>query len=120
MPPSETEITVEDRLALLDRVLNSKPFARAPRLAAMLRYICEQSLDQSQAGKLNERQIGIHVFGRRDDYNPMEDNIVRSTGRLLRQKLTDYFSNEGKDEALRIEIPKGKSISKLIFVKKFN
>lgn len=111
MQPSETSIAVEDRLALLDRVLKSKPFVRAPRLAAMLRYICEQSLDHSQASKLNERQIGIHVFGRRDDYNPMEDNIVRSSGRLLRQKLNDYFTSEGSHELLRIEIPKGKYLA---------
>lgn len=108
MPSTEAPIAVEDRLALLDRVLESKAFSRAPRLAAMLRYICEQSLDQTQVNKLNERLIGIHVFGRREDYNPMEDNIVRSTGRLLRQRLADYFDNEGRHEPLRIEIPKGK------------
>lgn len=114
MPPTEAPIASEsalpiaERLALLDRVLESKAFSRAPRLAAMLRYICEQSFDSAQASRLNERLIGIHVFGRREDYNPMEDNIVRATGRLLRQRLADYFANEGRHEPWRIEIPKGK------------
>jgi hypothetical protein len=114
MQTQGTDLTAEARLELLDRVLGSKTFARAPRLTAMLRYVCEQSLYGRDGNRVTERQIGIHVFGRPEDYNPMEDNIVRSTGRLLRQKLQDYFEGEGREERLRIEIPKGKYVPEFV------
>ena len=54
-----------------------------------------------------EQQIGIHVFQRPPGYNSSQDSIVRSHARLLRKKLEEHFANEGVEEALVIEIPKG-------------
>ena len=41
------------------------------------------------------------------DFNPNEDNIVRVQASHLRKKLDDYFAAEGKDEPIRISVPKG-------------
>ena len=54
-----------------------------------------------------EQQIGIQVFQRSPGFNSSEDSIVRSHARLLRLKLSAYFSAEGASEPLIIEIPKG-------------
>jgi hypothetical protein len=47
------------------------------------------------------------VFQRPPGYNSGEDSIVRTHARALRQKLSDYFRNEGEHEEFVIEIPKG-------------
>lgn len=92
------------------RILETKVFQRAPRLSSLLRYICAQGLEGGNPAKLTEHEIGVAVFGRKPGYNPMEDNIVRSTARLLRQRLADYYEGEGKSEPWRIEIPKGRYV----------
>src|SRR5208282_138508 len=55
----------------------------------------------------HEQYIGCAVFGRRADYNPGDDNIVRAEARELRKRLEQYFAGEGKEESLEIRIPKG-------------
>lgn len=54
-----------------------------------------------------EQQIGIRVFHREPGFNSSEDSIVRSQARLLRLKLSAYYSDEGAGEELILEIPKG-------------
>ena len=81
-------------------------FQRSPRLRELLLYICERSL-QNRHEELREQQIGCGVFGRKSDYNPGEDNIVRVEIRQLRKRLQEYFASEGKDDPYEILIPKG-------------
>ena len=47
------------------------------------------------------------MFGRPNEYNSTDDNIVRASVRQLRLKLKEYFESEGADEQLLFEIPKG-------------
>ncbi len=94
------------RRELLQRVLRSIPFAKSERLGALLTYICEMSF-KGTADKLNEQRIGCSVFGRAKDYDSSIDGIVRSQASRLRQRLDQYFSEEGRDEPLRISIPRG-------------
>jgi hypothetical protein len=63
-----------------------------------------------RADQISEQQIGVHVFKRAANYNPNDDSIVRSHARLLRQKLDAYFELEGRDEEVRIQIPKGRYV----------
>ena len=57
------------------------------------RCALENSTDQ-----LKEHRIGCDDYGRRPDYNPAEDNIVRVQAGLLRKRLADYFEAEGRNE----------------------
>jgi len=100
-PPS-----VDLRWEVVQRVAHSASFHRSPRLRELLVYICERSL-QNRVDELREQAIGCAVFGRKVDYNPGEDNIVRVEVRQLRKRLEEYFANEGKDEPYLILIPKG-------------
>jgi hypothetical protein len=90
----------------VQRVLDSRTFAKASRLAGLFQYICRKSLDGA-LDELTEQQIGIYVFRRRPGYNSAEDTIVRGTARLLRQRIETYYEKEGADDWLRISIPKG-------------
>ena len=97
----------DDRWKLVLRVSASKEFSRTVKLRAFLQYVCRNSLT-GQMEDLHEQQIGQAVFGRRPDYNPAEDNIVRVEARELRKRLDQYFSRKSGAEPIRITVPKGR------------
>lgn len=96
----------DPRWQLALRVAASKSFAKSALLTKFLLYVCERELT-GRADEISEQQIGVHVFGRRSDYNPGEDNIVRNYARQLRQRLDHYFEEDGQQESFRIVIPRG-------------
>jgi len=94
------------RWELVDRILLSDQFRRSPRLRQFLSFIVTKSLS-GHTEDISEYEIGTAVFQKGKDFNAHEDSIVRSTARLLRLKIHEYFQEEGKDETLVIDIPKG-------------
>jgi hypothetical protein len=102
-------LTEDPRWQLAQRVVAGKSFAKSALLSKFLLYICDRALC-GRTDEISEHQIGVHVFVRKQGYNPGEDNIVRNYARQLRQRLDHYFEEEGKSEKLRISIPLGKYI----------
>ena len=51
--------------------------------------------------------MGVEVFGRRPSYEPQKDPIVRLEARRLRAKLREYYEDEGRQDPVRISVPKG-------------
>jgi hypothetical protein len=94
------------RWAVVERAAASAVFRRCSRSRELLLYICEQALLHG-AANLREQDIGCGVFGRKPDYSTGEDNIVRVEMRMLRKRLDEYFSSEGKNEPFAIGVPKG-------------
>ena len=90
----------------LERVLRSQGFARNERLSRFLRFVVERHLDGVDH-ELKESVIAVEVFGRRPDYNPKQDAIVRTEAGRLRARLSEFYIGEGKDDSLIIELPKG-------------
>jgi len=99
----------DQRWQLARRIAVSSSFARSTLLSNFLLYVCDRALS-GKTEEISEHQIGVQVFGRRPGYNPSEDNIVRSYARHLRQRLDHYFETEGKQEELRLSIPRGKYV----------
>jgi len=99
-------LETDQRLALAQRIVASATFAKSPRLCQFLLYITERIV-LHRPEEVNEQQIGVHVFERAPNYNSGEDNIVRSQARLLRKKLDEYYAAEGKDDPIRIVVPRG-------------
>ncbi len=96
----------DDRSSLIDRVISSTQFKSSLRLREFLLYVAECAIKEAPEAA-TEQQIGVHVFNRPPGYNSSEDSIVRTHARLLRQKLAEYFSTEGRAEPNIIEVPKG-------------
>ena len=96
----------DPRWQLARRIAASKSFEKSSFLISFLLYVCEQELC-GKGHELNEHQIGVKALGRPATYNPGDDNIVRNYARLLRKRLEEYFKTEGKDEILRVDIPRG-------------
>ncbi len=105
-PVASSPPIVDVRWEVAQKVAASASFHRSPRLRELLLYICDRAL-QNRPADLREQLIGCAVFGRKPDYNPGEDNIVRVEIRQLRKRLDEYFTTEGKDEPFTIVIPKG-------------
>ena len=100
------EASLEECRALLDRVVNSRELKRALRLRELLWFVGKRSL-RRQPGVLREQEIGAAVFGRPEEYDTNLDNIVRVNVSELRKRLAHYFHDEGADEPMVIEIPRG-------------
>jgi len=95
----------DERWDLVLRIASSR-FSKAPQLREILFYICQRAL-ADPAATIKEYEIGCNVLGRKPDFNPNDDNIVRVQVSHLRKKLEEYFSSEGKEEPLQITVPKG-------------
>jgi TolB-like protein/Tfp pilus assembly protein PilF len=105
--PMQTMATKVDPVLLqLNRIEASPGFARNARLAAFLRFVVERKLD-GRTNELKEIVIGVEVFGRKADYAPRYDPVVRMEAAKLRARLAEYYAGPGKDDPVRIEIPKG-------------
>jgi hypothetical protein len=96
----------DERWALIQRMASSATFRNSVRLRQFLLYVAERSL-AGRTQEIKEHEIGWNVFGRREDYNTLEDSIVRSAARQLRKKVADYYASEGQGELWQVEIPKG-------------
>jgi hypothetical protein len=91
---------------LAQRVARSEVFARSEFLPKFLLYICDRQL-RGKTREITEQQIGERVFGRPVGYNPGDDNIVRNYAGQLRKRLEMYYESEGREDAIRISIPRG-------------
>lgn len=98
--------TPDPRWSLVQRVVASRHFAKSPLLSKFLLYVCDRTLKGREA-EISEHQIGVVVFGRPENYDPGEDNIVRNYARQLRKRLSEYFADEGLQEPFQLEIPRG-------------
>ena len=94
---------------LVQRIVASPAFVRSALLTNFLLYVCDRKL-RGKEEEITEHQIGVHALGRADNYHPGEDNIVRNYARMLRKRLEEFFEGEGRQEELRILIPRGQYV----------
>ena len=90
----------------LERVLSSACFARSERISKLLRFLVERQLEGRES-ELKESVIGVEVFGRKPDYDPKVDSTVRTEAVRLRARLSKYYSTEGSQAPIVIDLPKG-------------
>lgn len=105
-PELNAKLLGDARWALVERIAASQHLKSSARLREFLFYISECAIREAPEDA-TEQQIGVRIFHRAPGYNSSEDSIVRTHARLLRQKLTAYFAEEGLHEKLIVEIPKG-------------
>lgn len=96
----------DPRWLLVERIVASRHFSKAPLLSRFLLHICGELLNGRQS-EISEYQIGIQVFDRPQGYRTIEDNIVRNYARQLRKRLGEYYAEDGAAEPLRLEVPLG-------------
>lgn len=102
--PSVVDIRTE-----LEQILESPDFEASQRSKDFLRFVVEETL----AGRnhtLKGYTIATQVFGRGKDFDPILDPIVRIEAGKLRRTLERYYLTKGKQNPIRIEIPKGTNV----------
>ena len=105
-PLISSSLEKDERWVLVLRIAENRLFGKASQLRDILLYICGRALTETEP-TIREYDIGCHALGRKADFNPNEDNIVRVQVSHLRKKLQEYFATEGSREHLQIWIPKG-------------
>src|SRR5262245_2064020 len=90
----------------LERIIRSPAFAKASRLQAFLRFVVEQTLAGRQDA-IKEYAIALEVCGRPPTFDAKTDPIVRVDANRLRARLDAYYRLEGRDESIRVQLPKG-------------
>lgn len=105
-PEFGSELLQDERWALALRIASSRQLSKAAQLREILLYLCHRTLTDPNT-VIREHDIGCSALGRREDFNPNDDNIVRVQISHLRKKLDEYFSTDGQAESLILKIPKG-------------
>lgn len=101
----ESDPHVRGVLAQLDRILSSETFRRVQKADELLAYVIAQTL-LGNSERVKESTIALAVY-EKTDFDPMVDTTVRVAAKDLRQRLADYYADEGRDDALEILIRVG-------------
>jgi len=107
MSVTRAQIPERERyLAEIDKIIQSQVLHGSESLCKLLRYLGEHALDHP-GSSLKEYQIATEVFGRPHDFDPQHDSTIRVQAGRLRLKLAEYYSTEGAQDTLVVEMPKG-------------
>jgi hypothetical protein len=90
----------------LEWLLGSGVLGRSQNLVHMLKFICDKHF-QGQASQITEYAVAVEALGRRSDFNPQSDTIVRVTAHQLRKRLQEVYEGEGAGRPVHILIPPG-------------
>jgi TolB-like protein/Flp pilus assembly protein TadD len=101
--PAPESLPVREQL---ERILASPTFQQSDRLKRFLSFIVLEAI-AGHSDKLKEYVIGVQVFGKEESFDPRTDPIVRVQARRLRAKLVHHYREEGRADALIIDLPKG-------------
>lgn len=94
------------QLGQIEKLLASHSLHGSESLCKLLRYLANHSLEHPGTSP-KEYQIATEVFGRQQDFDPHIDSMVRVQAGRLRTKLSEYYSTEGVEDPIQVEIPKG-------------
>jgi hypothetical protein len=97
--PSSKEIK-----SIVNVVLQSKEFKDSPIYSNLLSYLTQSTLSKKIPKEIT---IAIEIFGKDSNFNSNKDSTVRHHILVLRNKLDNYYKNEGTDDKFRLVIPKG-------------
>jgi|SRR5579859_764624 len=107
MSSNRAVLTEKDRyLAQIEKIAGSSVLHGSESLCKLLRYLARYSLDHPGV-HFKEYQIATEVFGRSSDFDPQMDSTVRVQVGRLRQKLHEYYSSDGAEDSILVDLPKG-------------
>lgn len=90
----------------LEAVLASGLFAVSSNAAKLLRFVCERHF-QNSAPPVTEYEVATGALGRRPDFDPQRDSIVRVEAHRVRKRLQEYYQGEGAAHPVKIFLTRG-------------
>jgi len=107
--PSRFEAEKEE----LNWLLTSGALGRSSNLTRMLTFVCEKHF-LNQDDQATEYAIATEALGRRDNFDPQTDTIVRVTAHSLRKRLDEIYQSDGVNRPINILIPLGHYVPSFI------
>jgi len=104
--PDPDAVSSDAARAQLERILGSEAFRHAERLSRFVRYVVEQRI-AGNGDQLKESVLAVEIFDRDTTYDPRNESVVRVEARRVRDRLTKYYENEGREDPVIITLPKG-------------
>lgn len=93
-------------LEQVNRLTASNALHSSESLCKLLRYLAKHAVDHPGV-PIKEFQIATEVFGRSADFDPQLDSMVRVQAGRLRSKLHEYYSSDGVEDEIIVDLPKG-------------
>ncbi|MGQ3292990.1 MAG: tetratricopeptide repeat protein [Shinella sp.] len=100
--------------AELCRLLDDSRFHGTDRTRSILKYLAERRFE-GQADSVKAYSIALDVLGRRCDFDPTTDPIVRIEMSRLRSALSQYYEAFGSESAVVITLPKGHYVAEFTY-----
>ena len=98
-----TEEAIRQQLA---KILISPQFFNAPNLQNFLRFLVDKTL-AGESDDIKGYTVATQVLGRKADFDPNLDPIVRIMAGRLRRALEQYYRGQGKSDGVVFKVPKG-------------
>ncbi|MGA7857146.1 MAG: malectin domain-containing carbohydrate-binding protein [Terracidiphilus sp.] len=92
-------------LAECEAVLSSSLFAGHTNSSRFLKYSCDKFF--AGVSHVTETEVAVEALGRRSDFDPQQDSIVRVEAHRVRKRLHDYYESEGASHPIRLVLPQG-------------
>jgi hypothetical protein len=93
--------------AQVNRILRSEELRTSELLRQLLRFLADKTLS-GESDQLKEYIVAIDGLGKPATYDPQHNSAVRIQAGRLRQKLADYYRNEGKFDPVIVDLPRGR------------
>jgi hypothetical protein len=97
-------VAFEDITELARQLRARQALGRSDGLNRLFDYLVETS---SGGARPKEFEVAAAVFGRSSSFDGAQDASVRVAVHRLRKKLDEFYAGEGRDEPVRLTIPKG-------------
>lgn len=88
-----------------ESVLSSAHFAGETNSKRFLKFVCDKHF--AGIDHVSEYEIAVEALGRRSDFDPSQDSIVRVEAHRVRKRLREYYQQEGATHPLRLVLPQG-------------
>lgn len=93
----------------LNRITKSPEFVSKPVMCSLLSYLVKEYVE-GRGDQIKGYSIGVDVFEQGHNFDPDQNALVRINAGRLRRLLKLYYLEEGLNDPVKIDIPKGKYI----------
>jgi GAF domain-containing protein len=90
----------------LGRIIRDAAFRHSLRLTRFLTFVVEETV-AGQGNRLKAYTVAVEALGRKTDFDPQSDSIVRVEAGRLRGALARYYAGSGRNDPLVIDVPRG-------------
>jgi hypothetical protein len=95
-----------------EAILVSASFAGETNSKRFLKFVCDRYF--AGINHISEYEIAVEALGRRADFDPALDSIVRVEAHRVRRKLKEIYDQEGEEHSLRLVLPLGSYLPQFI------